>query len=50
MSTYRELIYMVLDQLKAISDDRYIEEEHIIFLLKKYRISILENERKNTIP
>lgn len=49
MSTYRELIYMVLDQLKAISDDRYIEEEHIIFLLKKYRIFILENERKNTI-
>lgn len=42
MSTYRELVYMVLDELKGISDDFTYTEDHIIFLLNKYRAFILK--------
>ena len=42
MSTYREIIYMVLDELKLSSNDRYFEEEHIIFLAEKYRALLLK--------
>ena len=42
MSTYRELVYMVLDELKLISDDSHFQEEHVIFLLDKYRSFILK--------
>lgn len=37
MSTYNELAYMVLDQLKLSSDDSYFNEEHVYFLLGRYR-------------
>lgn len=42
MSTYRELVYMVLDELKNSSDDRFFEEEHIIYLLDKWRAFLLK--------
>lgn len=42
MSTYRELVYMVLDELKLISDDSHFQEEHVLFLLDKYRSFILK--------
>jgi hypothetical protein len=42
MTTYRELVYMVLDELKAKSDDFYYTEDHIIFLLDKYRAFLLK--------
>lgn len=42
MSTYRQLVYMVLDELKIKSDDSHFQEEHIIFLLDKYRAFILK--------
>jgi hypothetical protein len=42
MSTYKELVYMVLDELKLISDDATFTEEHIIFLLNNYRTFILK--------
>lgn len=42
MATFRELIYIVLDKLKIQSDDSYFEEEHIMFLLNKYRPLILK--------
>lgn len=42
MSTYRELIYMVLDKLKESTDDAYFKEEHIAFLLDKYRPFLLK--------
>jgi len=42
MSTYRQIAYMVLDELKASSDDRYFEEEHVLFLMDKYRALILK--------
>ena len=42
MSLYRELVYMVLDELKLISDDSHFQEEHVIFLLDKYRALLLK--------
>jgi len=42
MATYRELIYITLDQLKIQSDDSYFEEEHIMFLINKFRPLILK--------
>ena len=39
---YREAIYMVLDEIKSISDDSLITEDHVIFLLNKYRTFLLK--------
>lgn len=53
MTTYRELVYMVLDELKAKSDDFYYTEDHIIFLLDKYRAFLLKqkySDIKKQIP
>ena len=44
MSTYRELIYMCLDTLKIISDDAVFTEDHILFLLNKYRSILLQQK------
>lgn len=40
--TYRELVYLVLDGLKLISDDSHFTEEHVAFLLGKYRAFLLK--------
>lgn len=41
-----ELVYSCLDLSKtATSDDSYITEGHVIFLLKKYRALLLKRER-----
>lgn len=53
MATYRELVFMCLDELKLKSDDSFIQEEHIIFLLDKYRSLILKqrySDNKKEIP
>lgn len=53
MTTYRELIYMCLDQIKAISDDSTYTEDHVKFLLSKYRTNILKQTYQNgqlTVP
>lgn len=42
MSTYRELVSLVLDELKFISDDSHFVEEHVVFLLDKYRVFIIK--------
>jgi hypothetical protein len=42
MATYREIVYMVLDELKLISDDSHFVEEHVLFLADKYRSFILK--------
>lgn len=42
MSTYRQLTYLVLDELKGQSDDFTYTEDHIIFLLDKYRAFLLK--------
>lgn len=44
MATYRELTYMVMDQIKAVSDDSFVTEEHILFLLKYYRLVFLKQK------
>ena len=47
MSTYRELVYMILDELKLISDDSHFTEEHVLFLLDKYRTFLLAQRYKD---
>jgi hypothetical protein len=39
--TYREIIYMVNDLCKQLSDDTMLNEDHILFLLNKYRGTLL---------
>lgn len=53
MSKYRELTYMVLDELKLVSDDAQFNEEHIIFLLDKFRAFLIKqkySDIKKQIP
>ena len=50
---YREIVYMVLDELKAYSDDNSFTEEHIIYLASKYRAFLLKQryaDIKKQIP
>lgn len=42
MTTYREAIYMCLDLLKALNDDFTYTEEHVAYLLDKYRALLLK--------
>ena len=44
--TYKEAVYMVMDLLHLMSDDAGYTEQHIIFLLNKYRIFLLKNAEK----
>lgn len=51
--TYREAIYLVLDEIKASADDSFFTEDHIIFLLGKYRAFLLKqrySDIKKQIP
>lgn len=53
MSTYKELVYMCLDELKLHSDDSSFTEDHVIFLLGKYRTFLLKqrySDIKKQIP
>lgn len=53
MQTFRELVYMVIDELKLYSDDASFTEDHIIFLLNKARAFILKqrySDIKKVIP
>lgn len=47
MSTYREIIYMCLDQLKLSGDDSYFNEDHILFLASKIRGVLLKQQYKD---
>lgn len=47
--TYREAVYLVLDELKGMSDDFTFTEEHVIFLLGKYRAFLLKQRYYNDI-
>ena len=42
----KELVYMVLDEIKGLSDDFTYTEDHVIFLLNKYRTSLLKQNTK----
>lgn len=43
MNTYNEIIFMILDQLKANSDDTFWNRNHIVFLMHNVRKTLLEN-------
>lgn len=45
--TYKELIYIILDELKLYSDDASFNEDHIKFLCSKYRALLLKNTYKD---
>lgn len=53
MSTFREIIYMILDEMKISTDDSYFTEDHIMYLINKYRALILKqrySDIKKQIP
>lgn len=53
MNTYRQLVYMVYDELKINSDDSIWEVDHLIFLLNKYRALLIKQRYgaiKKVIP
>lgn len=53
MSTYGQIVYMVLDQLKLLSDDASYTEEHILSLVSNYRGFLLKqrySDIKKQIP
>ena len=54
MAKYKEIVSMVLDELKVTSDDSIYTEEHIIFLAGRYRTFLLKqryySDLKKQIP
>lgn len=46
-TTYRQMVYLVLDELKLLSDDSYYTEDHVITLLSKYRGVLLKQTYKD---
>lgn len=47
--TYRQIVYMCLDEIKAANGDSFITEEHVIFLLNHYRQYLLEQKRQKDL-
>lgn len=54
MAKYKEIVSMVLDELKITSDDSVINEGHVIFLAGRYRSFLLKqryySDLKKRIP
>lgn len=51
--TYREIVYMILDEIKSVSDDAFFTEDHVIFLAGKLRTFLLKqrySDVKKQIP
>lgn len=44
--TWKEIVYLISDELKLDSDDSTFNENHIVFLLSKYRAFILNQRYK----
>ena len=43
----KDLVYMILDECKlSSSDDLFITEDHVIFLIKKYRSFLIKKEQE----
>ena len=42
--TLREAVYMCMDEVKLNSDDSFFTEDHVVFLLGKYRSLVLKKE------
>lgn len=50
---YKEIVFMILDEVKSTSDDAFFTEEHVLFLVNKYRGFILKqrySDVKKPIP
>ena len=51
--TYREIVYIILDEIKSVSDDAFFTEDHIIFLIGKLRTFLIKqrySDIKKQIP
>lgn len=46
MATWRQIVYMCLDEIKAIANDITVTEDHVIFLANQYRLFLIEQKRK----
>lgn len=46
--TTRQLVYMILDELKGMSDDFNYTQEHIVFLAGNYRAQLLHQKYSGT--
>ena len=44
--TYREIVYFVLDSVKALNGDSTITEEHVIYLANQYRLFLIEQKKQ----
>lgn len=42
----KEIVYYLMDAIKAISDDTILTEEEVLFLLKKYRSFLIKKEQE----
>ena len=50
---YKDIVYLILDELKLTNDDSVINENHIVLLASKYRNMILKqrySDIKKPIP
>lgn len=47
MATYKEIVYLCLDELKLTSDDSHFVEEHVLFLADKYRGLLIKQHYKD---
>ena len=45
-----EVVYYCLDAIKAFSDDSYVNEEHVLYLINKYRASLLQHYYNTNKP
>lgn len=55
MSTFKEILYMIQDECKFDTDDSYYTQEHILYLIKRYRSLLFKQTYgvgniKKTIP
>lgn len=40
----KEFVYYILDAVRNLSDDSIMTEDHVIFLMKKYRSFLIKKE------
>jgi hypothetical protein len=53
MSLYKEVIYLISDELKLSSDDAFYTNDHLLYLIDKYRAFLLKqrySDIKKQIP
>lgn len=44
MTKYKDVVYMVMDLVKLSSDDTYFTEDHVLFLINKFRMYLLKQK------